>query len=103
MREQFLHEFEIDLPVGDLDVDLDPPPNATIRFDLNGTELWVAANRAGWLHLARVCAEIALQPNLAPGWHFHRAYDWSESKTPGQEVSFELLSAEPSDVRSVTS
>jgi hypothetical protein len=43
--------------------ELDAPEGAHIQFDLNGQAIWVSANRAGWLHLARVCAEMA--PALA--------------------------------------
>jgi hypothetical protein len=82
---RFVHEFED----GDVGGDLDPPVGATIRFDLDGKNIWLSANRAGWLHLARICAEIGLS-EFAPGYHFHRTYDWRWSQERGQEVSFEL-------------
>jgi hypothetical protein len=90
MKHQFVHEFEDDPPLGDFDIDLDAPEGAHIQFDLNGRAIWVSANRAGWLHLARVCAEMALHSRNKPGYHFHRAYDWRDSVDPAREVSFEL-------------
>ena len=53
MRHKFVHEFEDDPPHGDFEVDLDVPAGAKIQFDLDAGNIWVSANRAGWLHLAR--------------------------------------------------
>jgi len=90
MKHKFVHEFEDDPPQGDFEVDLDVPPGAKIQFDLEGGNIWVSANRAGWLHLARVCAEMALHTGFKPGYHFHRTRDWAYGLADDQEVSFEL-------------
>ena len=90
MRHQFVHEFEDDPALGDFEIDLALPPGAKLRFDANSGDVWVSANRAGWLHLARICAEMGTHTAFKPGYHFHRSYDWSESPAPGREVSFEL-------------
>jgi hypothetical protein len=90
MRHKFVHEFEDDPPLGDFDIDLEAPPDAKIQFDLDAGNIWVSANRAGWLHLARVCAEMALHSGFGPGYHFHRRRDWADSPAADQEVSFEL-------------
>ena len=90
MKHHFEHEFEDDPPLGDFDIELDAPEGARIQFDLNGRAIWVSANRAGWLHLARICAEMALHSQNKPGYHFHRMYDWKDSLGPEHEVSFEL-------------
>ena len=87
---QFVHEFEH----GDFGVDLDLPVGATIRFDLDGKNIWLLANHAAWLHLARICAEMGLHSEVKPGYHFHMTYDWRWSEEPGQEVSFELVDDE---------
>ena len=91
---RFVHEFEDDPRLGDFDVDLDPPPEARIQFDLDGKDIWLSANRAGWLHLACICAEMGLHSEFQPGYHFHRSYDWGYSPKQGQEVSFELAGDE---------
>ena len=90
MRHSFIHEFDDNPPQGDFDVALDVPPGASIQFELDGANIWVSANRAGWLHLARICAEMGMHAESTPGYHFHRTYDWKESRSTGQEISFEL-------------
>jgi hypothetical protein len=95
MRHKFVHEFENDPPYADFEVGLDVPIGAKIQFDLDGGNIWVSANRAGWLHLARVCAEMALHTGFKPGYHFHRKRDWADSPAADhQEVSFELAAEE---------
>ena len=96
MKLRFVHEFEDDPPLGDFEVELDPPEGSHIQFQLDGRDIWLSANREGWLHLARICAEMGLHTESRPGYHFHRAYDWNESPGPGQEVSFELSEEERS-------
>jgi hypothetical protein len=95
MKHRFVHEFEDDPPLGDFEVALDGPPGARIRFDLEGRDIWLSANREGWLHLARICAEMALHSQNKPGYHFHRTYDWNDSPGSEHEVSFELSGDEP--------
>jgi len=90
MRHRFIHEFEDDPVHGVFDVGLDPPRGASIRFNLDGEDIWLSANRAGWSHLARICAEMALHSENKPGYHFHRSYDWKDRPTSGCMVSFEL-------------
>lgn len=92
MKHRFVHEFEDDPPHGDFDVDLDPPPDARVQFSIDGGNIWVSANRSGWLHLARICAEMGLHSQASPGYHFHRAQDWKPSSSSGDEVAFELSS-----------
>ena len=94
MRHKFVHEFEDDPPRGDFEVELDPPAGAKVRFDLDGQGIWLSANRAGWLHLARICAEMGLHSDSRPGYHFHRTRDWSDSLGEDHEVTFELAGDE---------
>src|SRR5262245_19881606 len=90
MKHRFVHEFEDDPPQGDFDIELDTPLGAHIQFDLEGREIWLSANRSGWLHLARICVEMALHAQNKPGYHFHRRYDWIDSFGPECEVAFGL-------------
>ena len=94
MKHRFIHEFENDPPLSDLEVDLDPPAGARIQFELEGDNIWLSANRAGWLHLARICAEMGMHTEFEPGYHFHRAYDWHETTDRDRGVSFELADDE---------
>ena len=94
MRHRFAHEFEDDPTHGDFDVDLNLPDGARIQFDVKDRDVWLSANRAGWLHLAKICAEMAMRSQFNAGYHFHRAHDWKESSVMGQEVSFELAGDE---------
>src|SRR5712692_3123580 len=88
MKHRFIHEFADDPPRGDFEVDLDVPTGASVRFNLDGQDIWLSANREGWLHLARICAEMALHTENKPGYHFHRTYDWKDSPASGCEVTF---------------
>jgi len=90
MRHRFTHEFEDVPPLGDFGIDMGLPQGATIRFNVDKGDIWVSANRAGWLHLARICAEMGLHSGFNPGYHFHRSHDWQDSPGIGNEVSFEL-------------
>jgi hypothetical protein len=80
-------------------VDLDAPQGARIQIDVDNGNVWLSANRSGWLHLARICAEMGLQTGFNPGYHFHRSLpDWGPMRaTHEQEVSFELLDDEESE------
>lgn len=94
MRHRFAHEFDDDPKHGDFDVDLSLPDGARIRFDAKHNDIWLSANKAGWLHLAKMCAEMAMHSQFKGGYHFHRAHDWKESSELGNEVSFELADDE---------
>jgi hypothetical protein len=45
-----------------------------VQFKVDGGDIWLSANRSGWLHLARICAEMGLHTESANGYHFHRGY-----------------------------
>jgi hypothetical protein len=79
MKHRFVHEFEDDPPLSDFEVDLDAPQGA----------IWLSADRAGWLHLARICSEMALH-TVSSRDHFHRSYDWEDFPARRRMVSFEL-------------
>jgi len=90
----FTHTFEADPKYSDLSVNLDLPSGATLKFTTSGSDIWVQANQAGWLHLARICAELGLRPELGKGHHFHRTPDWAWS-SGSPEVSFEVVANVP--------
>ena len=90
MKHKFVHEFDDDPELSDFGMDLDAPEGALIKFELSGRDIWLSANRAGWLHLARICAEMGSHSTFSTGYHFHRTYDWKVSPKPGEEVTFEL-------------
>ena len=91
---KFVHEFSDGDALGDFQADGNPPRGATIRFDLEGENLWLSCNRAGWQHLARICAEMGMHSEFEHGTHFHMPYDWQGSHSLGHEVSFELIDDE---------
>ena len=91
---KFVHEFSDGDALGDFQADGNPPKGATIRFELEGENLWLSCNRAGWQHLARICAEMGMHSEFEHGTHFHMPYDWQGSHSLGHEVSFELIDDE---------
>jgi hypothetical protein len=60
-----------------------------MKVDANGN-FWLSANREGYLHLARVFAEIALR-EFPSGFHFHKNANFRfRPEVPGPEFSFGL-------------
>ena len=90
----FSHSFSETPELSDLDVDLDLPNGARLEFSCKDGDIWVQANQAGWLHLARICAELGMRPEMAQGYHFHRTAAWGASRGP-PEVSFEVIANGP--------
>ena len=77
--KRFVYEFQ---DVGYLSIH-ECPDDAYISFEvIEGNEIWLLANRAGWLHLARICCQFGMQSDLEPGYHVHIS----------TEVAFELSS-----------
>ena len=91
MKHLFIHSFEDDPPLGDFEVEHEAPAGGRIEFHLDGEDIWLSANRAGWLHLARICAEMGMHRDFVRGYHFHMTYDWQDGGSPGREVTFELI------------
>jgi hypothetical protein len=90
---KFAHEFEETPRYGEISDELfETPAGARIAFSNADNGIWLAANPEGFLHLARIFAELGTR-KLPDGYHFHRS-DWLK---PGQasdtatEVSVELL------------
>ncbi len=89
---KFVYEFTDDPRYGDLSINLDCPPDAYIKFDIyNGNDFWFSANRAGWLHLAKICCEFGMQSQLESGYHVHIS-DFINTEPDDSKVTFELSS-----------
>lgn len=94
MALSFTHNCAADHTDLSLKVHSHLPPGAVLTFKVAGKDVWVQANQAGFLHLARVCAELGMLPGFAKGTHFHRTLDWKwGSGSP--EVTFEVLANAP--------
>ena len=95
--------------VGDVDecfdqrrpFEFDAPPSAQIRMSIDPDEgFWLTANSDGFLHLARVFAEMGLR-KLEDGHHFHQGVDFRGSAGP-PEFSFELDNTAPAPLPEIS-
>lgn len=87
-RHHFTHEFEDGSADGMLSIDTDTSPPAKIKMTVDAEGgFWMSANREGWLHLARVAAELGLG-KYEDGYHFHKDEHFSWG-TGAPEFSFE--------------
>jgi hypothetical protein len=92
---RFEHCFEEDPRYGDLTVDIvETPPGVAIEFTTGDDGIWLLANAEGFLHLARIFAELGTRTDLGEGYHFHMP-EWLKGRAEGskQEVSVGLLDA----------
>jgi len=88
---EFHHAVADQGPRRSLSFDAEAAREARIRIDENDEgQLRVQANRAGWLHLARVCAELGLG-NFAPGFTLRLDYDFRWGAGSGPEIVLERL------------
>ena len=87
MAVKFTHEFEDDSSGGSLSIETDARPPAKIKLEVDAEGgVWVRANSEGWLHLARICAELGLG-RYEHGYHFHMDEDFQWS-TGAPEFTF---------------
>ncbi|MES2463600.1 MAG: hypothetical protein V4671_23750 [Armatimonadota bacterium] len=87
---EFTHRFEEDTEAPQLSIDVDVTDRQHIHINVEeGGNVWLSANREGWLHLARICAEMGTM-DFKPGFHFHMTFDFQGSNGSGQEISFEV-------------
>lgn len=81
MKKIFKHEFEDCGKDGCLSFDVsDYGPEIRIKMDVQPDgDFTLVANKAGWLHLAKMCAELGLG-EYQNGYHFHRdgSFKWSD-------------------------
>jgi hypothetical protein len=90
---KFEHTFTKEPRYGELSDELfETPSNATIEFSIGDDGIWLAANQKGFLHLARIFAELGTQ-EFEKGYHVHKP-EWLRKEAGSkQEVSVEVLHA----------
>ncbi len=87
-RLRFVHEFTDESAEGSLSINTDAEAPAKVRMEVDAEGgFLIRANSEGWLHLARVSAELGLG-RFESGYHFHKdaEYQWS---TGAPEFTFE--------------
>ena len=83
----FTHTFEDCSADGTLSIDSDAEPPAQVRAEVDEEgHVWLIANPAGWLHLARVCAELGMS-QYEDGYHFHKDSHFDHISGP-PEIAF---------------
>ena len=94
MKKLFTHEFVDGSQESGLSIDTDaaPPARIKMKVDKEGG-FWLTANSDGWLHLAKVCAELGMG-SYEDGYHFHKDenFEWS---TGAPEFTFMLENDKP--------
>ena len=84
---QFIHQFKDQSADGCLSIDTDTSGNQRVQVEVDEQgSVWLAANRDGWLHLARICAELGLG-SYESGYHFHKTWNFKTSDGSGPEIS----------------
>lgn len=68
--------------------EFDDAPAGSISMSIGKDGFWLSATREGYLHLARVCAEMALR-DFGEAQHFHVGPDFGPS-SGAPEFTFEL-------------
>ncbi len=88
--KEFRHTFQDGSEGGCLSIEIDATGDEKIEVNIEeGNKIWISANRAGWLHLARICAELGLG-NYEPGFHFHQDFSFHFAEAKWPEISFEV-------------
>ena len=92
MSKNFIHEFVDSAEDGALSFDTDVSGPQKIEFEVDQSgNVWLSANQAGWLHLAKICAELGLG-SYEPGYHFHKTKNFDASNpTNKAEVSLGIM------------
>ncbi len=89
-RIVFTHIFEDHAERGTLSFDVDAPDDAEIRIDTQDEgRVWISANREGWRHLARVCAELGLG-EYAPGHLIRLDFEFKSHEGDAPELLLEV-------------
>lgn len=86
----FQHTFEDQSQDGCISFDTDSTDQITISITVEESRnVWLSANRAGWRHLAKLCAELGLG-NYESGYHLHKTFDFKTADGSTPEISFEI-------------
>lgn len=95
-KRSFQHRFTDGSSNGMLSIETNATGDQKIRIDLEPEgKIWLSANQAGWLHLARICAELGLGA-YENGYHFHKDFDFQEGDPGRPEISLGLDDDDPS-------
>ena len=87
---EFKHQFVDQSEYGTFSFDTDPSKEKRINVQVDEKgNIWLSCNKKGWLHLAKVCAELGLA-DFEPGYHFHKTFDFDTSDGTSPEINFEV-------------
>lgn len=91
--KEFSYKLPSNVEAGCLNVELEPPNGADIQFECheNGKKIWITANQKGWLHLAKVFAELGLREDLDEEYHVHRSFEFKDSTEEMPEVTLGII------------
>ncbi|NHQ87863.1 hypothetical protein HA050_17275 [Iodobacter sp. HSC-16F04] len=91
MRKEFSHRVDDQLD-GYIPFNTDTPDGATIFMKVDEAgNFCLSANADGFLHMARICAELALG-NFPCGYHFHKNFNFKHSlDEAGTQFTFRLV------------
>jgi len=89
IKKRFVHEFQDHSSEGSLSFidECEPPARIKLEIDAKGN-FWFSANREGWLHFAKIAAELGLG-DYEDGYHFHMDENFRLSGG-SPEFSFEV-------------
>lgn len=88
--KEFKYTFQDSSKDGCLSIETEASSDKKIEIDIEeGRKVWISANKAGWLHLARICVELGLG-DYEPGFHFHQDLTFHSGEAKGPEISFEV-------------
>ena len=79
MKKTFTYEFDDLGQEGMLSIETEATPPIKIKLKIDEERgFWLEANKQGWLHLAKICAELGLGSHV-DGYHFHvnESFSWS--------------------------
>ena len=95
---KFEHVFEEEPDYVGLSPELfETPVDAKIEFSVGDDGIWLSANSQGFLHLARIFAELGVRDFGEKGTHFHQPSWLKKPHGPTQEVSVELYNGDWND------
>lgn len=94
MKKTFSHLVD-DSGQGHIPFNTDAAPPARVRMKIDSDgNFWLSANRDGFLHLARVFAELGLRDFQAE-YHFHKDESFKHPKGGVPEFTFGLIHDKP--------
>ena len=87
---KFTHEFEEDPPLSDLTVSLDMPSDAIAGVRVDGNAVLLYANAVGFLHLARIFAELGTR-DVVEEYHVHFGPDFENGGSGSDEIELTVM------------